>query len=74
MGRVLAVVYGVPGYLIFLLSFLYAIGFVINFGVSKGIDSGVPGPVMGAVIVNTLLMGLFALQHSIMARPEFKRW
>lgn len=74
MGRVLAVAYGVLGYLIFLISFLYAIGFVTNFGVPKGIDSGAPGPVMGAVIVNMLLMGLFALQHSIMARPEFKRW
>jgi len=74
MGRVLAVVYGVLGYLIFLISFLYAIGFVTNFGVPKGIDSGVPGPVLGSVIVNMLLMGLFAVQHSVMARPEFKRW
>ncbi len=74
MGRLLAVVYGVLSYLVFLISFLYAIGFVTNFGVPKGIDSGVPGPVLGAVLVNMLLMGLFALQHSIMARPGFKAW
>ncbi|HEX4890526.1 MAG TPA: isoprenylcysteine carboxylmethyltransferase family protein, partial [Alphaproteobacteria bacterium] len=74
MGRALAVVYGVLGYLIFLISFLYAIGFVTNIGVPKGIDSGAPGPVLGALIVNMLLMGLFAAQHSVMARPEFKRW
>lgn len=74
MGRVLAVVYGVLAYLIFLISFLYAIGFVTNFGVPKGIDTGAPGPVPGSVIVNMLLMGLFAVQHSVMARPEFKRW
>lgn len=72
--RLAIFIYGVLSYLVFLASFLYAIGFVGNFLVPKSIDTGTAtGPVV-AVIVNLILLGLFALQHSIMARPGFKRW
>lgn len=66
--------YGVVAYLSFLAVFGYALGFLANAGVPKGIDDGADGPVGLAIGVNAGLMGLFAVQHSVMARPWFKRW
>jgi methanethiol S-methyltransferase len=74
MGGIASVLYGGLIYLVFLPTFLYAIAFVGNLPVPKTIDSGEPGPAATALLVNTLLLGLFAIQHSVMARPAFKRW
>ena len=74
MGKRHAVLYGTVCYIVFFVTFLYAIGFTGNLVVPKGIDAGVVGPIGSAIIVNVILMGLFAIQHSVMARPGFKRW
>jgi protein-S-isoprenylcysteine O-methyltransferase Ste14 len=74
MSRVLAFIYGLAVYAVFFVTFLYAIGFVADFAVPKTIDSGAAGPVVEAIIINLILMSVFAIQHSVMARPAFKRW
>jgi protein-S-isoprenylcysteine O-methyltransferase Ste14 len=75
MGRILAFVYGAVSYIVFFATFLYAIGFVGNLMVPKSIDTGPPAAtITRALIMNTLLLSIFAIQHSVMARPAFKRW
>lgn len=74
MKRLPAVIYGIVAYVVFFVSFVYAIGFVANVAVPKGIDDGEVGPMGTALVVDLLLLTLFAVQHSVMARPAFKRW
>ena len=72
--RVLGFLYGVICYAVFLASILYAIGFVDNLFVPKSIDTGPSKSLGEAFIVNVVLLGFFAIQHSVMARPGFKTW
>ena len=73
-GRAAAFLYGVAAYAVFFVTILYAIAFIGGFIVPKTIDSGPAGSTAEALIVNLLLMTLFAVQHSVMARKGFKQW
>ena len=74
IGRIIAFLYGIAAYVFFFVTFLYAIGFVEDLVVPKTIDGGTAGPTTPALIVNLVLMSIFAIQHSVMARPQFKQW
>ena len=74
MKKIIEFIYGILAYSIFLIAFLYAIGFVGNIIVPKSIDSGIESSFLQSLLINVLLLSVFALQHSIMARPAFKKW
>jgi protein-S-isoprenylcysteine O-methyltransferase Ste14 len=73
MRGLLSALYSACAYMLFLLTFLYAIGFVEGLLVPKTIDSGTPGDPLSSALINIALLGVFGLQHSVMARPAFKR-
>ena len=73
MGKLSAFLYGIISYGIFFFAIIYAVGFLGNILVPKSIDSIPVSEFFQAIIMNTLLLGLFAVQHSVMARPAFKR-
>ncbi|MGC2592081.1 MAG: methanethiol S-methyltransferase [Xanthobacteraceae bacterium] len=73
-GRIVAFLYGVVVYVFFFATFLYAIGFVEDLVVPTTIDTGLSAPTTQALIINLVLMSIFAIQHSVMARQQFKRW
>ena len=74
MRKLIAFLYGLVAYLAFLGTILYAIGFISGLIVPKTIDTGPVVPLAEALVVNMLLLSLFAVQHSVMARKPFKRW
>ncbi|WP_205876761.1 methanethiol S-methyltransferase [Mycobacterium camsae] len=74
MKRYLTIGYGILSYLTFLVAFLYAVGFVGALVVPRSVDNGIAAPPGQAVAIDLGLLGLFGVQHSVMARPAFKRW
>ena len=74
MGRIAAFLFGAVAYLVFFGTISYAVGFVAGLVVPKGIDDGTVVPAVEALIINLVLLSLFAVQHSVMARKPFKRW
>ena len=73
MGRILTFIYGIASYLVFLATFVYAVGFIGNFLTPTALDAAPTKPLGVALLINLGLLTLFAVQHSVMARPAFKR-
>ncbi|MBY0320465.1 MAG: isoprenylcysteine carboxylmethyltransferase family protein [Reyranella sp.] len=73
IGRAAALIYGVASYLVFFVSFVYTVAFIGNYGVPKSIDVGSESELGPSILINVALLGAFAVQHSVMARPAFKR-
>ena len=74
MSKVAALMYGLVCYVMFLGVYLYLIGFLGNFAVPRSVDSGIEGTLAVALLINVLLLAVFGVQHTVMARPTFKRW
>ena len=74
MKRLFAALFALIAYGSFFLSFNYLIAFLGDFWVPKTVNSGIQGDLMTSVLINVFLLGLFSIQHSIMARPSFKNW
>jgi protein-S-isoprenylcysteine O-methyltransferase Ste14 len=74
IARFLMLLYAIAGYAAFSVSSVYAIGFIGNYWVPKSIDTGSPADPAKAIAINLMLLGAFAIQHSVMARPAFKQW
>ncbi len=74
MNRAAALIYGVVSYFLFFGTILYMIGFVGDFWVPRSVDRALAAPTTEAIIINVALIALFGIQHTIMARPAFKRW
>lgn len=74
MSRILAFIYGVVCYLISMIAILYSIGFVGNFIVPKTLDSNLDGSLINRILIDISLIALFGIQHSLMARQNFKKW
>src|SRR5215218_992626 len=73
MNKAMGLIFGMVSYFIFFGTFLYAVGFTGNLIVPKSIDSGTDGTLVTDLLINIVLLTIFALQHSVMARPGFKK-